>query len=170
MRHDLVALVGGNFYLNTLTIFQFHGQKCIWFNRDKYGYLLLNIALIGEDEPIMKDNFWILNEKIKNVISPPNGRMLEITYANNDFLKIEFLEISSRNDLKNDFSQLSRCEIEYPITSVKIMYESTQEGISFNSSETTIKNRLKMTGCFFVNIGIAININGTEGGAIVIEE
>lgn len=169
MRHNLLAIVGGNYYYNTMTIFQYHKQKCIWFNRDENGYFLLNIALIGDNEPVIEDNIWISNENVKDLISPASGKKLNIKYTNKDILEIEFLEINSVKDLKKDLLKLADLQIEYPITIVKVKYKAIKENIFFDPSQTKIKNSLEMTGCFFKNIQVAINIGEKGSGAVNIK-
>lgn len=62
MRRDLLAVVGGNFYIETPIILQFRGSPAIWFNHDDKGYLLLNLRMLTtSDEPRaqIEDNCWL---------------------------------------------------------------------------------------------------------------
>jgi hypothetical protein len=63
LRRELLAVVGGNFYYETLRIFEYRSQPIIWFSRDDDGYLRLNVRMLttsGQQRLEIIDSDWIL--------------------------------------------------------------------------------------------------------------
>lgn len=102
MRDELLAVVGGNFYLRTQIAVQVEDMPVVWFNRDDSGLLLVNLQVLttsGEPRMAMIDNFWITEGADEREIRcPPSDRLVEAKYPNGDRLKIEFHEIESIED------------------------------------------------------------------------
>lgn len=108
MRHDLLAVVGGNFYYETPPIFQFRGEPSIWFNCDEAGYLLLNLRMLtisNQPRARIEDNFWLPLGYPDDLECPPSEKLLRMTYANGDKLMIEFFELESIADAKKRYSE-----------------------------------------------------------------
>src|SRR6266566_5587072 len=107
MRHDLLAVVGGNFYSKSPTLFQYDNNRVIWFERDEQGYLLLNIDLSPlTDKPriSMRNNYW--GENLGNPIDfecPPSGKRILARYDNGDKLMIRFDEIKTEKRFRTRF-------------------------------------------------------------------
>jgi hypothetical protein len=73
MRQDLLAVAGTNFCYRTDIIFQIGETRCIWFERDENGYLLLNFmmpTLSDRPRARIKQNFWQAGLGADEVICP----------------------------------------------------------------------------------------------------
>jgi hypothetical protein len=94
MRQQLVAVVGGNFYVECQIALRVMSYPVVWFTRDEQGQMLVNVQqLTGSGEPrmVMLDNFWITEGSAEHEIQcPPSGRLLRASYPNGDRLKVEF--------------------------------------------------------------------------------
>lgn len=99
IRDDLLAVVGGNFYLRTPIAVRVQDMPVVWFNRDDSGRLLVNLQVLtisGQPRMVMADHFWITEGADEREIRcPPSGRLVEAKYPNGDELKVEFCEIES---------------------------------------------------------------------------
>jgi hypothetical protein len=161
MRRDLLAVVGGNFYLDTPVIFKFRGEPAIWFNRDAEGYLLLNfrmLTLSGEPRVRVQDNFWLPRGNPDELECPPNGRKLRIGYRNGDELRIEFFEIPDPDAFARryrDSADLGH-ELPLPVTAVEILQNVGGTDVSFSAKETRLPGNNVMRGCFFRKCSVAI--------------
>lgn len=162
MRRNLLAVVGGNFFYETLIIFEFRGQPIIWFNRDEDGYLLLNIRMLtksGQPRIQIEDNFWLSRGEPIDLESPPSGKLLRVSYPNDDALKIEFFELESVAELRARYPEVrpERWGVRFPITAVEVYENVGGTNIEFGPRETrlpgmTLRNNF-MRGC---RAGIAL--------------
>lgn len=123
MRRNILVVAGGNFYYETLIVFQVRGEPVIWFNRDEDGYLLLNIHMLttsGELRTRIEDNFWLARGNSIDLKSPPSGKLLSVSYQNGDILKIEFFELESVADIMARYPEAlpDWSNITFPITAV----------------------------------------------------
>lgn len=98
LRRDLIAVVGGNFYIGAETVLSVHGKRIIWFNRDTQGHMLLNVTMLStsRDERLwIEDNDWMLLGKPTDCEVPPGGRSLAVKYPNGDRLVVEFFTVEN---------------------------------------------------------------------------
>jgi hypothetical protein len=107
MREDLLAVVGGNFYVNTPIAVRIENVPIVWFNRDDEGRLLVNLqapTTSGKARMIMEDNFWITEgSDERDIVCPPSGKLVSASYPNGDRLKVEFREIASLEDFERRY-------------------------------------------------------------------
>jgi hypothetical protein len=91
---QLVAVVGGSFYVDCPIAVRVMSYPVIWFSRDEDGQVLVNLQQLtssGEPRMVMLDNFWITEGSAEHDIQcPPSGRLVKASYPNGDRLKIEF--------------------------------------------------------------------------------
>ncbi|HEY6758813.1 MAG TPA: hypothetical protein VI318_04960 [Baekduia sp.] len=94
MRDQLVAVVGGNFFVNCQTAVRFQDIPVVWFNRDEDGNILVNLQQLtttSERRMVMLDNFWMTEgQGERDIECPPSGRIVKASCANGDRLRIEF--------------------------------------------------------------------------------
>lgn len=163
LRNDLLAVVGGNFYYDTLKVLQIDGHDVVWFKRDEEGYLRLNIKMLSvlpKERALIEDNIWTNIGDPKDVNSPPQGKELRIDYENGDHLSVKFSVVKTAGEAYKKYK--STClqannEINYPITVVEVYYIIGGEGIELKPSGTNIqKNNIK--GCFISHCGTGMNI------------
>jgi hypothetical protein len=102
MREELLAVVGGNFYLDTHIAVRVQDAPVVWFNRDPSGQLLVNLQMLstsGKPRLLMLDNFWLTEgSDEREIVCPPSGRLVSVKYPNGDRLKVEFREVASVED------------------------------------------------------------------------
>lgn len=101
-RNELVAIVGGKVFVDTLVLIQIADINTIWFDRDEDGYLLLNVrmpSLSGHPRVRIEQNFWTIKPTVAEVICPPGGRSLEVKYANGDRFRVAFSVAKDLDDL-----------------------------------------------------------------------
>jgi hypothetical protein len=99
MREELLAVVGGNFYVETHIAVRVQNLPVVWFNRERSGRLLVNLQMLtmsGKPRLLMLDNFWLTEgSDEREIVCPPSGRLVSAKYPNGDRLKIEFREFAS---------------------------------------------------------------------------
>lgn len=154
MREDLVAVIGGNFYVRTPVPIQLGSAPVVWFNRDEENRLLVNLRpLTTSDQPRMAmiDNFWITEgADEREIICPPSGRLVGAKYPNGDALKVEFREIKSIEDFDQRFlpmdavasrsygETIENFELSFPMAIVEITLRIAGTEIDFAPIHTTI--------------------------------
>jgi hypothetical protein len=164
LRHKLLAVVGGGAFYETLQIFAYYGQPIIWFTRDEEGYLRLNIKMLscsGKNRLIMENNLWVLRGEPTDFECPPSGRLIHAKYDNEDELRIEFLNIASKEAaLKRypSFSDFPR--VEFPVVGVEVRYKVAGLPVDFDKSSTKFW-AVGMHGSVFTRCGCGLRIDHT---------
>ena len=143
MRRQLLAVVGGNFYLDTPVIVQFKTEPAIWFNRDEEEYLLINFRMLttsGQPRVRLEDNYWMPRGDPHDLACPPNGKRLRVSYANGDYLGIEFFELNSADKFRDRYPDGGRWagEVPFPVTGVELTQRVGGTEIEFGPRETTM--------------------------------
>lgn len=140
LRRDLLAIVGGNLFYETPIAVQIDGHNVVSFKRDNEGYQRLSICMLSlslEERVIIEENSW---ENIGNPLdlrSPPQGKELEVSYHNGDYLYLKFSEIPNEVVLQQKFNispDVSfEFEFKFPITVVEINFAVGGTNINFSS-------------------------------------
>jgi hypothetical protein len=187
MREELLAVVGGNFYLRTPIALRVQNTPVVWFNRDEQGRLLVNLrALTTSNEPrmLMVDNFWITEGTDEaEIVCPPSGRLVEAQYPNGDRLKVEFREVNTADDFDERYptpplpdqmkdrlaragipepershrEAILRAGIEFPLTVVEITMKVTDAPIELGPTKSKIETNV-VTGAWVVDCGVGMQI------------
>ena len=168
MRHNTLAVVGGNFYYNTPTIFQYYENRIIWFERDNQNYLLLNIDLLplpSSSRVQMQNNMWQVIDEPVDIECPASGKLIHVKYENGNSLKIEFQNIDSASKFQNKYSDVFLPSIHLPIVVVEVYMSVKEANISFSSKETGL-NTNTYKGNFLHNLPVALGFHSTVGGII----
>jgi len=87
LRRDLLAVVGGSFYLKLDVILQIGTRPCIWFSRNEEGEAMLNFwmpASSGLTRARVLENTWLVPPTAADVECPPSGRLLHVRYPEGD--------------------------------------------------------------------------------------
>lgn len=160
LRNRLLAVVGGNFYYETLTIFEFRGKRTIWFNRDEAGRLLLNLRMLtssGEKRLRLEDNDWIIQGDPVDFESPPSGGR-RARYANGDELRIEFFDLTQPAATQRypTVHQDRWTGIDFPITTVEVQHLIGGANLGFGPTWTKLGG-VQITGSFFVRNAVGIS-------------
>jgi hypothetical protein len=162
LRNRLLVYAGGNHYLDTYEIFKFRGQPIIWFNRDKDGYLMLNMQPptgTREQRFVMEDNFWIAHGNQEDLECPPSGRLLCTKYPNGDKFRVEFFECKTTEELQREYPRArpELFEIDVPVTVAEVSYRLAEAGIDFTPRGIKVGG-LRMKGGFFESCQTAISL------------
>jgi hypothetical protein len=162
MRNRLLAVVGGNFYLQPHIILRYKGANIIWFERSEDGYILLNLRMLTASErprAWIQNNEWFNTGYEEDVDVPPSGKRLRISYENGDSVSVEFFECLSRNELANIYktSPVERWPIDFPITVVEVTNTIAGSNLNFKAKETTMLGG-GVRNCFATNISIVFEI------------
>lgn len=164
LRNDLLAVVGGILYHETLNILRVDGRDVIFFRRDEEGYLRLNIhmlSLLPQERAVIEDNIWTNIGSPKDLISPPQGKELRIDYENGDYLAVKFFELKTPEqgyEKYNNDAFLHAKAIKFPITVVEIAYRIGGSGIDLSPTGTNI-NASRITGGFISHCGVGLSVN-----------
>jgi len=120
-RSKLAVVSGTNLYYNNAILLRINGRDIIWFTDDENGIKLLNIDANAVQ---MRDSMWIARSQVRDIISPPSGKKLEVRLLNDDFIKMFFKECSSYESLTDQYDlrlhPRIRKDIEFPMTLIEI--------------------------------------------------
>lgn len=162
MRHNLLAVVGGNFFYETPTIFEFRGEPSIWFNRDEDGYLLLNVRMLttsGQPRMRIEDNFWLTRGDPEDLESPPSGKVLHVKYPNGDMLRVRFYELASVAAAQKRYSEArpGGWGVPFPITAVEVNNKVGDTNLEFGPRQTKWAG-ISMSNCFsaYCRVGVSL--------------
>lgn len=158
----------------------YHGKPLIWFNRDHDDYMLLNLTMrpLGFDKRVqLRNSEWLISEEPADIISPPGGRYLKVTYHDEDNVELRFSEVESPTAFERRFGpppwrgqgvsvndaiweQDSWVEsgIRFPVTVVEITLQLKQSGLLFSKSETVIEPVLRMGQSWMLGAKIGIEV------------
>ncbi|WP_172148022.1 HNH endonuclease [Pseudomonas tumuqii] len=166
LRRDLLAVVGGIFYYETPRIIVIDGHELVSLKRDDEGYLRLSINMLSinaEERLVVEDNSW---ENIGSPIDlrcPPQGKELEVKYANGDFLYLKFLELNSSDEAsrryKNDVLK-DNDSVKFPITAVEVNMNIGGTNIQLSPESTTFGGG-QINGGLMSHCGCGIRLDGT---------
>lgn len=165
LRNRLLVVVGGNFYYETLTVFEFRGQPVIWFERDDNGYLLLNIRMLstsGKPRAEILKNEWFNVGGEEDIECPPSAKRLRVSYPNGDLVSIEFFELASVTDVTKRYPSVDPedwpSELDYPITAVEVVNVVAGTDIQFNARETHLGG-MRISNYFMATNGVALRVS-----------
>jgi hypothetical protein len=152
MRQRLLAVVGGNFYLDTPNPVLIKKVPVVGFTRDESGHWLLDVrmpSITREPRMAIEQNFWLSRGEPVDLECPPNGRSLAVRYAGGDSLRVEFVADLDGEGLAGRYPgvDMSDWNLPVPITAVEIELVVAGTGIAFGPRSTQIGG-LTMTDCF----------------------
>jgi hypothetical protein len=162
MREELLAVIGGNFFLQVPIAIQIHDQPVVWFNRNQSNELLVNLMMpskSGEPRMQMIDNFWITEgASEREIVCPPSGRLVSAKYPSGDELTIEFRE----------FPSLEALDARYPIEPIELpdamADQLKQAGMDAPERPTSHHDTVERFGVNFpiASVEITMEIAGTS--------
>jgi hypothetical protein len=165
MRQDLLAAVGGNFFYQTLVILELGTIRCIWFDRDEEGYLLLNFKMptvTGHARAQIEQNMWRVVPEVDEVVCPPSGRLVEVSYRNGDRFRAEFCDVASPGDLVARYptSNTERWSgsVNFPVTLVELWETAVGTSIEFGPRFSRLPGNHVAGDNFFLGCGGAFYI------------
>lgn len=164
LRHDLLAVVGGNFYHETPVIFQFKGENAIWFERDAENHFLLNIRMLtnsGQRRLRLDNNDWIVQGEPTDFESPPSGRRIQAKYANGDELTVEFFELLSATTAHDRYPNAPHdmwTQLPFPITAVEVLERFGGSDFGFGPTWTKLGG-LQMSGNFMSRCAVGLTLS-----------
>lgn len=161
-RREMIAVVGSNYFYETLRIFEYQGQPVVWFTRNDRRELLLNISLSmisGEPRVEMRNNDWIALGDPCDIDCKPGGKFLHIEYDNGDFLRVQFKEWVSEEVLirEHPAAEANRSALTFPIVTVDVTLCVKNASVAFDSRESQIEG-VRLTNCWFERNECGISI------------
>lgn len=155
LRKDLLAVVGGNFYYETPKIITIDGIDLVALIRDEEGYLRLNVNMLSlesEERIIIEDSSWENIGSPVDLRSPPQGKELEIKYANGDYLYLRFVELETQGEAIKRYGSDVFSGLTFPLTAVEVNMTIAGTNIAL-TSESSQLGGLNMTGCLSSHCG-----------------
>jgi SEC-C motif len=160
-RNKLLAIVGGNFYYETPRILVIDGQDVVAVSRDEEGYLLLTVHMLSlsrEERIVLVESCWENIGFPVDLLSPPNGKKLSVSYENGDYLNIEFSVVADTAAFLDRFGREVFEGLEFPLTTVEVNCRIGGTDIALTPAGTSIATN-KFIGCFMSNCGAGLMIN-----------
>lgn len=157
LRHSVLAVVGSNFYYEVPRLIRWRGQDIVWFNRDDTGHLLLNLRMLSasrDERMVLCDNDWIVRGNPTDFECPPSGRKIAVTYSNDDYMAIEFTELTSRAIAISRYPQLPPArlvKIEFPIVAVDVTIRVGGTPYGLTPTVTSFPNAGHISHAWFSN-------------------
>lgn len=159
-RRGLLGIVGGNFYFETPILVEFKGKPLVWFEVDNYGNKLLNLNMLsgsGLPRAYMRNNEWFNVGHEEDIICPPSGRLVSISYSNGDNLKVEFFDLGNSEELRDKYNTDALDGVKFPITVVEVTCEVGGTNFKFSPMETKFGGMV-LKGCWsaYCRVGLSI--------------
>ena len=138
----VLARVAGNFFYETPVLFQLGPVTCIGFGRGEEGNLLLTLRMpTTADRPkaAITDNVWDVLPDGAEVVCPPSGRVLDISYPDGDRFRIEFTDVHSAAALQMRFGNIARWayRVTFPCTYVEVAATVANTDLEFGPNHCT---------------------------------
>ncbi|MFS2088307.1 hypothetical protein [Paenarthrobacter nicotinovorans] len=144
MRRSILAVVGGNAFLDTDVLIQAGDRKIVWFSKNAHGELQLNFEMpttSGRPRASIIDNCWVIEPDADcKVECPPMGRLVSVTYGNGDMFRAEFLTIRDEAELVQRVPVVRldpEFPFEYPLTVVQLAQVASNTELQFHPNKTT---------------------------------
>ena len=161
LRDNVLAVVGGNFYYETLNMVVFREEPLIWLQRDEEGRLRLNFRMLTaqaeEPRAEMRNNDWIVLGDPADVESPPNGSRLRVRYPNGDDVGVRFREWADASSLGTTYPDAARNAeaMEFPLVTAEVTMVVGGTDVRFGPTSTQLGG-IQMTGCFASHCGAGL--------------
>ena len=164
LRKDLLAVVGGNFYYETPKIIKIDNIDLVSLVRDDDGYLRLNfnmLSLASEERIIIENSSWENIGSPTDLRSPPQGKELEVSYSNGDYLYLRFIEIESEDEAIKRYGNDIFGDLKFPLTTVEVNLKISGTKIELTPEGSQIEG-LEMKGCMakYCGGGVLIHDSG----------
>ncbi|WP_080756077.1 HNH endonuclease [Pseudomonas brassicacearum] len=168
LRHELIAVVGGNYYHETPRIIVIDGVEVVSLKRDEEGYLRLSVnmlSLVAEERISIDRNSWGGVGAPTDLRCPPQGKELEVKYKNGDYLYLRFFEIESADEAVKKYHNDGFLDdgINYPVTIVEVNLKVGGTNIDFSPDGSEFGG-YSVSGGFSSHCGGGVYIEGTGLG------
>lgn len=170
MRRDLLAVVGSNFFYQTNVIFELGAVRCIWFDRDEDGYLLLSFkmpTIAGRTRAQIDQNIWSVVPDVSEVVCPPSGRLVEVSYSNGDKFRAEFFDVTSPGELAGRYPTSKTAawsdHVNFPVTVVEVWETASGTSIEFGPRFSRLPGNNIFVDGFMSRGPVAIHVSIPPG-------
>lgn len=166
LRHELLAVVGGNIYHETPRVIVIDGVEVVSLKRDDEGYLRLSVNFLSlerADRITIDSNSWGGVGNPIDLRSPPQGKELEVKYDNGDYLYLRFFELTTAQDAFKKYNNPALLEkglVHYPVTVLEVNLKIGGTSIELSPKGTSF-GYADFTGGFSSHCGGGINYSGT---------
>jgi hypothetical protein len=138
-QRPLLARVASNFFYENPELFRLGPVTCIGFDRGEEGNLLLTLRMpTTSDQPkaAITNNVWDVLPDGAEVVCPPSGRVLDISYPDGDRFRIEFTDVHSAAALQMRFGNIARWayRVTFPCTYVEVSATVANTDLDFGPS------------------------------------
>ncbi|MFL4478578.1 hypothetical protein ACIPUB_09930 [Paeniglutamicibacter sp. ORCA_105] len=164
MRGQVLAIAGGNYYLDCPVILELNETAVIWYNRDDDGHALLNVRLpTGEGgwSHLLDDNDWRVEGQPVDVISPPSGHELGLQYADGTTLNVKFREWKSPVDffaMHTPMVALAK-HLHFPLVTAAVNIHIPRWKIRLREKASAFET-LTMTNNVSFGCGVGVSMHG----------
>jgi hypothetical protein len=167
LRQKMVLVSGGWFFVENRVDVQVNGRPAVWFNRDDEGHALLNVRMPPSGPSrrvVIEDNSWVEVGNAKDLVAPPGGKSLEVSYANGDHLGVKFAPIQNVEELEKRYPGAGKVGLALPMTFVDVVLKVPALGIDIDTGRTQgskVTNGVLERG----GVGLAINMRRSRGAS-----
>ena len=171
MRHELLTVVGGNFYFETPIAVQIQGTSVVWLRREDRIGLLLNVNMpTTSDRPrmVIVDNWWITRARMRPRSNARHMAAWSRPPTQTGIVCGSSFRVSGGRELRPAISdsELRSAELRvagrvggrFPITTVEVELNVAGSGISFGPRESRIGG-VRITNSWAARCGAGIVIN-----------
>jgi len=171
MRREVLVRVGGNFYFRTPVIFEIGSIPCIWLSRDEDDNLLVSFrmpTISGQPRASIIENFWSVPADVDEIVCPPMGRLIEVSYRNGDRFKAEFSEVANVAGLRARYPNWRglgehEAELPMPLTVVEIWETAAGTNLEFGPNHSQIGGVSMTEGFSWGNrVGLHVSVSDEE--------
>lgn len=157
LRRELVAVLGDNLFIDTPTLIAMRKTTVIGFTRDSHNHMLLDVNMpsaTGRQRLSVKESGFVADGNPVDFEAPPHGRLIAARYANGDRIRIEFFDISSKEDAVKLYPSgpFAHANLTYPAVAVDFELILPGLGIHIDSRGTQVSG-VSAKGCIFRECG-----------------
>ena len=164
LLRDYIVVMGGAFAANTTIPIAYSDRPIISFFRDPSGLLLMNLDMpTASIAPRLRmwESTWYERGEPKDMECPPSGRLLKVHYKNGDYLRGEFIAVTTAEDFAKRYPKIvdiGPAGLKYPATAIEIELRLTEADLHINKDVFRVggielKDTIQHGGNWFIGIG-----------------
>lgn len=160
LRHELLLVLGGNFYLRTPVAVKLGDQPVVWLTRDSEGHALLNVRMLttGKQPRMeMEESYWLNQGEPDDLECPPSGRLMAASYPGGDLLRVEFFELPDAKAIRKRYPE-AEWPLPVPITAVEVQMAVGGTGVDFGPRESRLPGGIVMRNCLSSDCGAGVTL------------
>jgi hypothetical protein len=120
-------------------------------------------TISGQARAQIDQNIWSVAPQVNEVVCPPSGRLVEVSYSNGDKFRAEFYDVASPDALAARYPTSSTAnwsgDLNFPATAVEIWETTAGTSIEFGPRFSRLPGNNIFTDCFSIDCRAAFHVD-----------